>query len=160
MQGDRREVHSIPGLGRSPGVGQDNPLLYSWRIPWILCEIFIIKKCFCSNSAGAVCATLTYLLGTGGVGERAVGGYDWQRSTDPGNSHLSGGGGCFWGSSVVKNPPCQRKRCRRHGFDPWVGKIPWRSKWQPTPIFLLGNFQGQRNLAGYSQWDHKKSEVI
>ena len=30
-------------------------------------------------------------------------------------------------------------QCRGCGFDPWVGQIPWRRKWQPTPIFLLGN---------------------
>ena len=30
-------------------------------------------------------------------------------------------------------------QCRRHGFDPWVGKILWRRKWQPTPVVLLGN---------------------
>ena len=160
MQGDRREVRSIPGLGRSPGVGQDNPLLYSWRIPWILCEIFQNKKVLLFKQCGSSVCNINIFAWHWGVRERAVGGYDWERSTDPDNSHLSGGGGCFWGGSVVKNPPCQRKRCRRHGFDPWVGKIPWRSKWQPTPIFLLGNFQGQRNLAGYSQWDHKKSEVI
>ena len=35
-------------------------------------------------------------------------------------------------------------QCRRPGFDPWVGKIPWRRKWQPTPAFLPGEFQGQR----------------
>ena len=42
-------------------------------------KYFIIKKCFCSNSAGAVWVTLTCLLGPGGVGERAVRGYDWER---------------------------------------------------------------------------------
>ena len=40
-------------------------------------------------------------------------------------------------------------QCRRPGFDPWVGKIPWRSKWQPTPVLLLGKSHGQRSLAGY-----------
>ena len=35
-----------------------------------------------------------------------------------------------------KESTCQ---CRRHRFDPWVGKIPWRRKWQPTPVFLPGN---------------------
>ena len=35
------------------------------------------------------------------------------------------------------------------GFDPWVGKIPWRRKWQPTPLFLPGKSHGQRNLLGY-----------
>ena len=41
-------------------------------------------------------------------------------------------------------------QCARPGFDPWVGKIPWRRKWQPTPVFLPGESQGQRSLVGYS----------
>ena len=45
-----------------------------------------------------------------------------------------------------KEPACQ---CRRRGFGPWVGKIPWRKKWQPTPVFLPEKSHGQRNLAGY-----------
>ena len=40
-------------------------------------------------------------------------------------------------------------QCRRPGFDPWVGKIFWSRKWQPTPGFLPGKFHGQRGLAGY-----------
>ena len=43
----------------------------------------------------------------------------------------------------------------RCGFDPYVGKIPWSSKWQPTPVFSPGKFHGQRSLAGYSPWSHK-----
>ena len=39
---------------------------------------------------------------------------------------------------------------RGHRFDPWVGKIPWRRKWQPTPVFLPGKSHGQRSLPGYS----------
>ena len=42
----------------------------------------------------------------------------------------------------------QCKRFRNHGFDPWVGKIPWRRKWQPTPVFLPGKFHGQREEPG------------
>ena len=38
----------------------------------------------------------------------------------------------------------------RPGFNPWVGKILWRKEWLPTPVFLPGEFHGQRNLAGYS----------
>ena len=38
----------------------------------------------------------------------------------------------------------------QHGFSPWSRKIPWRSKWQPTPVFLPGKFHGQTGLAGYS----------
>ena len=44
-------------------------------------------------------------------------------------------------------------QCRRHGrwrYDPWVGKIPWRRKWQPTPVFLPEKSHGQRSLVGYS----------
>ena len=44
-------------------------------------------------------------------------------------------------------------QCGRHGFDPWVRKIPWRRKWQPTPVFLPGEFHAQRSLAGYSPWE-------
>ena len=47
-------------------------------------------------------------------------------------------------------------QCRRRGFDPWVRKILWRRKWQPTPVFLPGKSHGQRSLAGYSSWDHKR----
>ena len=39
---------------------------------------------------------------------------------------------------------------RRPRFDPWVGKIPWRREWQPTPVFLPGEFHGERSLAGCS----------
>ena len=52
---------------------------------------------------------------------------------------------------------CRRRR--RRGFDPWVGKIPWRRKWQPTPVFLPEKPHGQRNLAGYSPKGHKESDV-
>ena len=49
---------------------------------------------------------------------------------------------------------CRRhKRCR---LDPWIGKIPWRRKWQPTPVFLPGQSQGRRRLVGYSPWGHKE----
>jgi len=44
----------------------------------------------------------------------------------------------------------------RPGLVPWVRKIPWRREWQPTPIFLPGEFQGQRSLAGCSLWGHKE----
>ena len=50
-------------------------------------------------------------------------------------------------------------QCRKPGFDPWVGKIPWRRKWQPTPVLLPGKSHGQRTLVGYSPWDHKESDM-
>ena len=55
-----------------------------------------------------------------------------------------------------KESACQ---CRRRRFDPWVGKIPWRRKWQPTPVFLPGESLAQRSLAGYSPWGRKESDM-
>ena len=54
-----------------------------------------------------------------------------------------------------KEVTCHCRRCMRHGLNPWVGKIPWRRKWQPTPIFLPGESHGQSSLVGY----HKESDV-
>jgi len=51
---------------------------------------------------------------------------------------------------------CQCRSCRRREFNPWVGKIPWRRAWQPTPVFLPGESHGQRHLVGYSPWGHKE----
>ena len=50
-------------------------------------------------------------------------------------------------------------QCGRPGFDPWVRKIPWRWKWQPTPIFLPGESHGQRSLVGYSSRGRKESDT-
>ena len=50
-------------------------------------------------------------------------------------------------------------QCGRPGFDLWVEKIPWRRKWQPTPVFLPTEFHGQRILAGYSPWGCKESDT-
>ena len=49
-------------------------------------------------------------------------------------------------AQTVKNPPAVQET----GFDPWVEKILWRRKWQPTPVFLPGKSHGQRSLGGYS----------
>ena len=54
---------------------------------------------------------------------------------------------------------CQCRRCKRQGFDPWVGKIPWWRAWQPTAVFLPGTFHGQRSLVGYSPWGHKEMDM-
>ena len=43
--------------------------------------------------------------------------------------------------------------------DPWVGKIPWRREWLPTPVLLPGKFNGQRSLVGYSPWGLKESDM-
>ena len=53
-------------------------------------------------------------------------------------------------------------QCRSHRrckFYPWVGKIPWRREWQPTPVFLPGESYGQRSLVGYSPWGHRELDT-
>ena len=55
---------------------------------------------------------------------------------------------------------CQCKRHRRHVFDPWVGKMPWRREWLLTPIFLPGKSHGQRNLVGYGPWGRRESTQL
>ena len=45
------------------------------------------------------------------------------------------------------------------GIHPWIGKIPWRRKWQLTQVFLPGESHGQRSLTGYSPWNRKESDT-
>ena len=59
---------------------------------------------------------------------------------------------------VVKNMSASRRH-KRSGFDPWVGKIPWRRAKQFTPVFLHGKSHGQRSLVGYSPCGHKESDM-
>ena len=58
-----------------------------------------------------------------------------------------------------KEPPGQGRRHKRHGIHPWVGKIPWRRAWQPTPVFLPGESHVQRSLAGYGPWGGTESDM-
>ena len=67
--------------------------------------------------------------------------------------------GLLWRLSGTESA-CQYRRPKRCGFNPWVGKIPWRTEWQPTPVFLLGEFHRQRSLAGYSPWGRKESDTM
>ena len=52
-----------------------------------------------------------------------------------------------------KESTCQCRKCK---FDPWVGKIPWRRKWRPTPVFMPGKSHRHSSLVGYSLWGHKE----
>ena len=63
----------------------------------------------------------------------------------------------FPSGAVGKNPPANG---RSYTFSPWVGKIPWGRKWQPTPVFSPIKFHGQRSLVGYSSRGCKKSDTI
>ena len=63
--------------------------------------------------------------------------------------------GAFLVAQVVKKLPATQEMV----FDPWVGKSPWRREWQPTPVFLPGEFHGQRSLVGYSPGGRKESDM-
>ena len=71
-------------------------------------------------------------------------------------------GAILWGSQAAQwLRICLQ--CRRRGFDPWVGKIPWKSKWHPTPIFLPEKIplisQWESSQVGHNPWDHKESDT-
>ena len=78
--------------------------------------------------------------------------YLWVFITEYQASLLLGAGG--------KESACQSRRHKRCGFDPRVGKILWRRKWHFTPIFLPGEFHGQKNLVAYSPWGLKESDKL
>ena len=65
--------------------------------------------------------------------------------------------GGFPGGSVVKNLPA--KAGDVGSINPWDGKIPWRRKWQPTPVSLPGKSRGQTSLVGYSSWGRKELDT-
>ena len=56
---------------------------------------------------------------------------------------------------MVKNLPAMQET----GFDPWMGKIPWRREWERTPVFLPREFHGQRSLESYSPWGRKRLDM-
>ena len=69
---------------------------------------------------------------------------------------------CMWASQVapvVKNLPANVGDPRDVGSDFWVGKIPWRMSWQPTPVFLPGESHSQKSLVGYNPWSHKETDT-
>ena len=65
----------------------------------------------------------------------------------------------FPGAVSGKEPACQCWRHKRHRYDPWVGKTPWRRQWQSTLVFRPGESYGQRSLGGYSPWDCKELDT-
>ena len=65
----------------------------------------------------------------------------------------------FTGNVSGKDPAYQCRNLKKHGFSPWVRKIPQRKAWQPTPVFLPGESHGQRSLVGYSPQHHKELDT-
>ena len=67
----------------------------------------------------------------------------------------------YWASQVevMVEMPANSGDKRRHQFDAWVRKIPWRRAWQCTPVFLPGESHGQKSLAAYGPQRHKESDT-
>ena len=132
--GNTEHAGSIPGLGRSPRGEHGNPLQFvlAWRIAW--------TRGTWQATVHRVAESWTRLK--------------WLSMHTRIYVYIGLPGGL-----VVKNPPTKCWRNKRHGFDPWIGKIPWNRKWQPTAVFLPGEFHGQRSLAGYSSWSCKESDT-
>ena len=65
----------------------------------------------------------------------------------------------MYGASLVAQTVKCLPQCGRPELNPWVGKIPWRKKWQHTPVFLTGESHGWRSLVGYSPRGHKESDM-
>ena len=63
------------------------------------------------------------------------------------------------GGASGKEPASQCRRHTRRRFDPWVRKIPWRRGWQHTPVFLPGEFHGQRSWVAYSPWGRTELDM-
>ena len=113
----------IPGLGRSPGEGNGNPLQYS-----------SLEN---PMDRGAWRATVH------GVAKIQTRLSDFHFIS----LHLVSG---FPRGANGKEPTCQYRRHKKYEFDPRVRKLPWRRAWQPTPVSLPGESHGQRSLVGYS----------
>ena len=129
---------SIPGLGRSPGEGKGYSLQYSGPENSMDCVVYGVAKSW------------TRLSNFHSLGLKTKSNKMTETET---TKQLQKDG------SDGQESACQWRRCRRRGFGPWVGKIPWRRAWQPTPVFLPGEYHRQRSLAGYNPQDHKESDM-
>ena len=127
---------SVPGSRRSAGEGIGYPLQYSW--------------------ASLVAQTLKNLPAMQNIQVPSLGWEDPLEEEMETHSNILAwkipwteepGGLQSMGSLRVRHMWCWRRRHKRRGFRPWVGKIPWRRAWQPTPVFLPGESHGQRSLA-------------
>ena len=156
---------SIPGSGRSgsPGEGKGYPLLYSGLensmdySPWDRKRVRHDWATFTSPSD---------ILGLpswcNGKESTCQCHFQWQLSDEVFCSiflSMPDMGMGLTGGASGKEPACQCRRLQRCRFDPWMGKIPWRRQWQPTPVFLPGKFHGQRCLVDCSPWSHKESDT-
>ena len=65
----------------------------------------------------------------------------------------------FPGGASSKEPACQCRRHKRRGFDSWIGKIPWRTAWQPTPVFLPGESPWTEEMGGLQVMELQKNKT-
>ena len=131
------DLGSIPGLGRSPGEGNGNPLQ-----PSCLENPHGQRSLVGCNPWGLEESDMTEWLSTARMNNPEVE-VDILLKENPHGSD---------GKSICL-------QCGRPGFDPWVGKILWRRKGQSTPVLLPGKFHGWRSLVGYSPWGHKELDT-
>ena len=129
---DIRDVGSIPGSERALGEGNGSPFQYS---------------CL-ENPMDRGARQLTVM------GSRGVEHY-WSNLACTHTCTYSG----FPGGVSGKEPDCQCRRHKRCGFDPCIRKVPWRRKWQPTPISLPGKPRGQRSLLATVHRFGKESDM-
>ena len=156
--GDTRDADSVPGLERSPGEGNGNLLQYSClenfmgRGAWQATVHGVAKSQtrlsrfhfhFSFKQCQMKCFPYGWVLAKISVYLIYCSTYTF-----------------LWTPSMAQQwrIHLQCRSHRRHRYYLWVGKIPWRRAWQPTPVFLPGESHGQRNLEGYSQ-GHKESET-
>ena len=132
IAGDIRDEGSIPGSGRCPGGEHGNPLQHS---------------CLENPRDGGAWWGAIY-----GVAQSRT---QLKRLSSSSSVYMLG----FPGGTSGKGSTCQWRRHKRRGFDPWIGKMPWRRAWQPTPVFSPGESPGQRSLAGCSPWSHRESDT-
>ena len=123
-----RDVGLIPRSGRSPGGGNGNPTL-----------VFLPGESHGQEGPDGLQSTGSQRVRQSKATEHAC--------------TLMLTGFPRWLSG--KESACQCGSHRRCEFDPWIGKIPWRRTWQPTPVFLLGEYHG--SLVG--SWGYKKSDM-
>ena len=110
-----------------------------------------IKPPWCVGSTS--CGPGTGCLAWGWGDSESRGGARSWRSAPP-SCWLSSSKVLFLFFFFQKNLPAVQE------FNPWVGKIPWRRKWQPTPVSLSGKSHGQRSLVGDRPWGRKESGTI
>ena len=161
-------VQSIPGLGRSPGEGKGYPSQYSglensmdckdygvarsrtrlsdshwiWAQEWDYSHMPTLFLVIWGTSKLFSIVSVTIYIPTNNVGRFSSPAFIICRLFSD-----------FPGGTNGKESSCQCRRCQRGRFDPWVGKIPWSRKWQPTPVFFNNSHSDQYEVVPHCSFD-------